>query len=128
MKSATIYIPLDLCTRYPLRLDGLRQSGIQNLPDTFTHGQHWESNPRPFDLESNALSTEPDAPDNRNWILKFSWKKKEKNPGNEEDLETLEDTNNKFKFMHFYTQVFIVMTGGLPSKLKVNMTGGLVEV
>ena len=27
------------------------------VPDTPTHDQHWESNPRPSDLESNALST-----------------------------------------------------------------------
>ena len=25
-------------------------SGIQSLPDNFTHDQHWESNPRPSDL------------------------------------------------------------------------------
>ena len=30
--------------------------------DTSTHGQHWESNPTPSDLESNALSTGPHAP------------------------------------------------------------------
>ena len=39
-----------------------RQYGIRNLPDSPTHGQHWESNPRPSDLESNALSTGPHAP------------------------------------------------------------------
>ena len=50
---------LDLCTRYPLRLGGPRQCGIRSLPDTSTHGQCWESNPRPSDLESNALSTWP---------------------------------------------------------------------
>ena len=53
---------LDLCTRYPLRLGGLRQCGIQSLPDTSTHDQHWELNPRPSDLEANALSTQPRAP------------------------------------------------------------------
>ena len=29
---------------------------------TLLHGQHWESKPRPSDLESNALSTWPHAP------------------------------------------------------------------
>ena len=53
---------LDLCTRYPLRLGGPRQYRIQSLPDTSTHGQHWESNPRPSDLEYNSLSTWPHAP------------------------------------------------------------------
>ena len=32
------------------------------LPDTSTHGQHCESDHRPSDLESNALSTWPHAP------------------------------------------------------------------
>ena len=59
MQPATIDPTLDLCTRYPLRLGGPRQCGITSLPDTSTHGQHWESNPRPSDLESNALSTGP---------------------------------------------------------------------
>ena len=31
------------------------------LPNTFTLDQRWESNPRPFDLESNALPTRPHA-------------------------------------------------------------------
>ena len=53
---------LDLCTRYPLRLCGPRQCGILRLPNISTYGQHWESNPRPYDLESNALSTWPHAP------------------------------------------------------------------
>ena len=59
MQPATIDPTLDLCTRYPLWLGGPRQCGIRSLPDTSTHGQHWESNPRPSDLESNALSTGP---------------------------------------------------------------------
>ena len=59
MQPATIDPTLDLCTRYPLRLGGLRQCGIRSLPNTSTHGQHWESNSRPSDLESNALSTRP---------------------------------------------------------------------
>ena len=62
MQPATIDPTLDLCTRYPLRLGGPRQCGIRSLSDTSTHGQHWESNPRPSDLESNALSTRPHAP------------------------------------------------------------------
>ena len=49
MQPATIDSTLDLCTRYPLRLGGPRQCGIQSLPDTSTIGQHWESNPRPSD-------------------------------------------------------------------------------
>ena len=53
MQPAIIDPTLDLCTRYPLRLGGPKQYGIRSLPDTFTHGQHWESNPRPSDLESN---------------------------------------------------------------------------
>ena len=52
---------VDLCTWYPLRLGEPRQCGIWSLPDTSTHGQHWESNHRPSDLESNALFTEPHA-------------------------------------------------------------------
>ena len=59
MQPTTIDPTLDLCTRYPSRLGGSRQCGIRSLPDTSTHGQHWESNPRPSDLESNVLSTEP---------------------------------------------------------------------
>ena len=51
---------LDLCTSYPLRLGGQRQCEIQSLPDTSTHCQHWESNPRP----SNALSTWLHVPTN----------------------------------------------------------------
>ena len=62
MQPATIDPTLDLCTMYPLRLGGPRQCGIQSLPDTSTHSEQWESNPRPSDLESNALSTRPHAP------------------------------------------------------------------
>ena len=62
MQPATIDPTLDLCTRYPLQLGGPRQCGIRSLPDTSTHSQHWESNPRPSDLESNAVSTGPHAP------------------------------------------------------------------
>ena len=61
MQPATIEPTLDLCTRYPLRLGRPRQCGIRSLPDTSTYGQHWDSNPRPSDLESNALSTGPHA-------------------------------------------------------------------
>ena len=59
MQPATIDLTVDLCTSYPLWLGGPRQCGIQSLPDTFTHGQHWKSYPRPFDLESSALSIGP---------------------------------------------------------------------
>ena len=50
---------LDLCTRQRLQMGGPRQSGAQSLHDTSTHYQCWESNPRPSDLESNALFTWP---------------------------------------------------------------------
>ena len=62
MQPATIDPTLDLCTRYQSRLGRPRQCGIQSLPDSSTHGQHWELNPKPSDLESNALSTDPHAP------------------------------------------------------------------
>ena len=62
MQPANIDPTFDLCTRYPLRLGGLRHCGIQSLPNTSTHDQHWESNPRPSDLKSNSLSTGPHAP------------------------------------------------------------------
>ena len=58
-QPASIDPTLDLCTRYPLWLGGPRKCGIHRLPNTSTHGQHWESHPRPSDLESNALSTWP---------------------------------------------------------------------
>ena len=35
---------------------------MRSLPDTATHDQQWESNPRPSDPESNTLSTGPHAP------------------------------------------------------------------
>ena len=50
-QPATIDPTLDLCSRYPLRMGGQRQCEIRSLPDTSTHDQHWESNPRPSDLE-----------------------------------------------------------------------------
>ena len=59
MQPATIDPTLDLCARYPLRLGGPRQCRMRILPNTSTHGQHWESTPRPSDLESNVLSTRP---------------------------------------------------------------------
>ena len=62
MRPATIDPTLDLRTRYPLWLGGPRQCGIQSLPDTSTHGLHWESNSRLFDLKFNALSTRPHGP------------------------------------------------------------------
>ena len=77
-QPATIDPTLDLCTRYPLRLGGPRQCGIRSLPDTSTHGQHWESNPRPSDLESNALSTWPRAPKLITICLENSFKRTDK--------------------------------------------------
>ena len=35
---------------------------MRRLPNTCTHEQQWESNPRPVDLDSNALSAMPHAP------------------------------------------------------------------
>ena len=69
MQPETIDPTLDLCTRYPLQLGGPKQCGLRSLPNTYTHGQHWETNPRPSDLESNALSTRPHAP-----TLQPSWR------------------------------------------------------
>ena len=66
MQPATIEPTLDLCTRYRLWLGRPRLCGIWSLPDTCTHGQHWESKPRTSDLESNALSIWPHA-----WPLPF---------------------------------------------------------
>ena len=60
MQPATIDPILKLCTRYPLRLGGPRQCGMRSLPDTYTHGLLWESNPR--SSESSALSIVPHAP------------------------------------------------------------------
>ena len=40
--ATTIDPPLDLSTRNPLRLGGLRQCGIRSFPGTSTHGNHWE--------------------------------------------------------------------------------------
>ena len=78
MQPAIIDPTLEVCTRYSLRLGGLRQCGIQSLPDTSTHGQHWESNPRPFDLKSNALSiwlhVLPVDTDLSQWPVKCIWK------------------------------------------------------
>ena len=34
---------------------------IEMFPNTFTHNQQWESNPRPFYFESSALSARPHA-------------------------------------------------------------------
>ena len=58
-QPATIDPTLDMYTRYPLQLGGLRQCGIRSLPDTSTHVKYWESNTKPSDIESNALSTWP---------------------------------------------------------------------
>ena len=43
-------------------LDSLWQYRMRNLPGTSTRDQLWELNPRPFDFESNSLSTRPHAP------------------------------------------------------------------
>ena len=37
MNTAAIDPILDLCTWYPLQLGGLRQCGIQSLPETLVH-------------------------------------------------------------------------------------------
>ena len=39
-----------------------RHAAVRSVPDMSTHEKQWELNPRPFDLESNALSTLPHAP------------------------------------------------------------------
>ena len=52
-QPATIDPTLDLCPRYPLWLGGPRQCAIRSFPGTSTRGQHWKSNPRSLDLESN---------------------------------------------------------------------------
>ena len=70
-EPAAIDPTLDLCTRYPLQLGGPRQSRIRSLPNTSTHGQHWESNPRPSDLEPNSLSTRPHASTTKNALVVF---------------------------------------------------------
>ena len=44
-------------TWYPSLLGRQRQYGLGMLPDTSIYDQQWESNPRPFDLESDALGT-----------------------------------------------------------------------
>ena len=41
-------------TRHPSLLGRQRQYGM-SLPDTSTHDQQWESNPRPFDLDLDLL-------------------------------------------------------------------------
>ena len=61
MQPANIIPTSDLCSRYPSRLGGLRQCGMHSLPDTFRHDQHWESNPRPFDLEFSSQFIWPHA-------------------------------------------------------------------
>ena len=38
--------PIFHSTSYPLLLGGQRQYGMRSLPDTSTHDQQWESNPR----------------------------------------------------------------------------------
>ena len=45
----------------PTLLGRQRYYGMRSLPDTSPHDQQWESNPRPFDLESNTLCTWPHA-------------------------------------------------------------------
>ena len=61
MAPVTIDPTLDLYTRYQLheQQDGPRQYGVRSLPNTFTHDEHWELNPRPSYLELNALFTWP---------------------------------------------------------------------
>ena len=39
-----------------------KQHEMRSWPNSSPHDQQWESNPRPFDLESNVLSTQTHAP------------------------------------------------------------------
>ena len=54
---------------------------MRSLPDTSMHDQQWESNPRPFDLESNAhplhhmLLCRPPSSDGTLVVLICDWQK-----------------------------------------------------
>ena len=52
-------VPILRSTMYPSLLCGQKQYGMRSLSDTSKHDRQWESNPRPSDLESNALYTWP---------------------------------------------------------------------
>ena len=45
-----------------LLLGGQRQRGMRSLNHICPHNQRWELNPKPCDLVSNVLSTQPHAP------------------------------------------------------------------
>ena len=60
-------------TRYPsTQYDWVAQGSMElrSLLDASTHDMQWELNPRPFDLESKALSIRPNA--HKNVVLKLS--------------------------------------------------------
>ena len=48
-------------TGYPSLLGRQKQHGMRRLSDTATCTLRWELNPRPFDFESDTLSTQPHA-------------------------------------------------------------------
>ena len=61
MQPASANPSLDLCTRYPLQLSGSRQCEMQPYPIFMLVTDFKESNPRPIDLKSDVLSTQPCA-------------------------------------------------------------------
>ena len=56
MQPATIDPILDLCNRYPFSIGWTEAVWNMKLARHFTYGQQWESNHRPSDIGSNALS------------------------------------------------------------------------
>ena len=44
---------------------------MRSLPNTCTHDWHWESNPKPVDLESSTLSTQSLALMTRNRVRRM---------------------------------------------------------
>ena len=73
MQPATIDPTLDLCTRYPLWLGLPRQCGIQSLPETSTHGQHWESNPRPLLISARGEDVSRTHKNNTHMVQGSMW-------------------------------------------------------
>ena len=51
----TMFQKVYLCGTYYFPLAGQRPYGMRSLPKACTHGQHWESNPRSDDSESECL-------------------------------------------------------------------------
>ena len=62
MQPATIDPTMDLCTRYPLRLGGLRQCGIWFARHFYTLQALLIDVSRCSSIQSNTLSTWPRAP------------------------------------------------------------------